>query len=136
VVEIDMRGPIEERAEAGSGVATLKEITSAIDLARDDRRVSGIAVRMGDANWWPAVVEEIGAHIRAFGKSGKGSICFYDDEDDDLRVDRLASACEKKVGEGAWNDDDIEGFFDGRLGEDNWYPIEMGEYLRKARGGS
>ncbi|MFZ0821721.1 MAG: hypothetical protein WAM91_16770 [Candidatus Acidiferrales bacterium] len=134
VVEIDMRGPIEERAQAGSSGATMQEITSAIDAARDDRRVGGLLLEIGDANGRPAVLEEIAAHVRAFGKSGKASICFYDEEDDDVRAERLASACYKKLGEGPGTDDDVEEFFNERLGEDNWSRIEMGEYLRKARG--
>jgi hypothetical protein len=133
VVEIDMSESVEEQAKAGSGGATVHEITDAIDLARDDRHVGGIVVKMGDANGRPAALKEIGAHIAAFRKTGKGSICFYDDEDDDLRAETLASACEQKLGQGAGNDDEIEGFFDVRLGDDNWYPIEMGEYLRRVR---
>jgi hypothetical protein len=135
VVEIDVRVPVEESA-AGSGGATLHEITDAIDLARDDRHVGGIVVRMGNASGRPAALKEIGAHIAAFRKTGKGSICFYDDEDDDLRAETLASVCEQRLGQGLGNDDEIDGFFDVRLGEDNWYPIGMEEYLRRVRGRS
>ena len=154
VVEIDIRGPIDAQevqpsggasspaaskagtTSTGGGGPTLREVTAAIDEARDDRRVGGIVVQMGDANWYPAVVEEIGAHIAAFRRSGKPSICFYDEEDDAVRPGNLASECDKKVGQGPWDVDEIEELFDARLGEDNWFPIEFREYLRKSRGGS
>jgi hypothetical protein len=146
VLEIRLNRAIEDqRAAAASSKipadptsenVSLNELLTAIDAARDDRRVGGIVVRVGDANGWPGVLAEIGAHIRAFRKSGKPSICFYDEEDDDVRAETLASACEKRVGEGPGNDVDIDVYFNVRLGEDNWFPIEMGEYLKKTRGGS
>ncbi len=145
VVEIDMSGAIEEGGSAGGiaeaggnsrgGGASVRELVTAIDAARDDRHIGGLVLKIGDANGRPAALKEIGAHVLAFHKSGKPLICSLDEEDDDNRVNAIAVACDKRIGEGPDVDDDVEEFFNERLGEDNWSRIDMWEYLKKTRGG-
>lgn len=101
VLEIDLSGDIEEqRPESTSSlladnILVLHELTDAVDTARDDKRISGLVVRIGsvDAGW--AKIGELAAHIEAFRKSGKSSICLLEDDYNDNRAYELAAACDQ-----------------------------------------
>ena len=146
VLEIQLNGAIEEQRPApassqnptisGSDGVTVRELATAVDAARDDQRVSGLVLRIGNVNASPASVEELAARIAAFRKSGKGAICLLDDEHDDSRANAIASWCDEKPGERVSSEGEVEEFFDNRLGEDNWSPIELLEYLKQVRQGS
>ncbi len=148
VLQIDLSGAMSEqrRISTSSLIPTLsasdsiteRELAAAIDAARDDRRVGALVLRIGDVDARPDKLEEIAAniatHLAAFRKSGKPTICFLADEDD-IRANTIAAACDKRLGESVSTDEDIDDFFDNKFGEDNWFPIELRDYLKRVRNG-
>src|SRR5580704_4895748 len=80
VLEIDLTGQIEEQRPASASsllsgdILVLHELTDALDAARDDKRVAGLIVRIGDVDAGWAKIQELSAHIAAFKKSGKPSV--------------------------------------------------------------
>src|SRR5580704_3140788 len=80
VLELDLTGQIEEQRPASASsllsgdILVLHELTDAVDAARDDKRVAGLVVRIGDVDAGWAKIQELSAHIAAFKKSGKPSV--------------------------------------------------------------
>jgi protease-4 len=105
VLEIDLTGQIEEqRPESASSVVSglfsgdilvLHELTDAVDAARDDKRVAGLIVRIGDVGAGWAKIQELSEHIAAFRKSGKPSLCLLEEDYNDNRAYNIASACDQ-----------------------------------------
>ncbi len=150
VLEIDMSGTIEEQRTVSDASVmptgfvndgiTISELTRAIDAAREDRRVSGLVLRIGELEASGGKLDEVAAqiatHLAAFRKSGKATVCLFADEDDDNRGNAIAAACDQRISESLNTDEDVVDFFDNKFGEDNWFPIEVSDYLNRARGGS
>lgn len=83
VLVIDAAGEINEQrpfdlvsALNGNTIPVLHDYVDAIDSAAQDSRVSGIVVRVAPLETGWAKLEEIHAHLIAFQKSGKPSICY------------------------------------------------------------
>lgn len=99
---LNLSGPIVEQRPPnvsafffGAQPAALHEIDDAIDQARSDSRIRGLAVRIApiDTGW--AKAEEIHQHLLDFRKSGKPSICYlgYDDEENEEYY--VATGCDQ-----------------------------------------
>jgi protease-4 len=101
VLEIDLTGQIEEQRPASASsllsgdILVLHELTDALDSARDDKRVAGLVVRIGDVDAGWAKIQELSEHIAAFRKSGKPSICLLEEDFNDNRAYNIASACDQ-----------------------------------------
>jgi protease-4 len=102
VLLVELSGPIEEQKPQGifaqlfgSKVTVLHDVTDAIDAAREDNKIAGLVVKITtpDAGW--AKLQEIRAHLLAFRKSNKPSVCYLHS---DLVMNRqyyLATACDQ-----------------------------------------
>ncbi|MBI3662500.1 MAG: S49 family peptidase, partial [Acidobacteria bacterium] len=102
VLLVDLSGPIEEQKPQGifaqlfgGKVTVLHDVTDAIDTARNDDKIAGLVVKITtpDAGW--AKLQEIRAHLLAFRKSNKPSVCYLHS---DLVMNRqyyLATACDQ-----------------------------------------
>jgi protease-4 len=105
VLELDLTGQIEEQRPASASslvsgvfsgdILVLHELTDAVDAARDDKRVAGLIVRIGDVDAGWAKIQELSAHIAAFKKSGKPSICLLEEDFNDNRAYNIAAACDQ-----------------------------------------
>ncbi len=101
VLEIDLDGQIEEQRPASASsilsgdILVLHELTDAVDSARDDKRVAGLIVRIGDVDAGWAKIQELSAHIEAFRKSGKPSVCLLEEDYNDNRAYNIATACDQ-----------------------------------------
>jgi hypothetical protein len=149
VVEINLTREMEgERVVSGASVIPANSMSDAIsesdsekaiDAARDDKRVSGLVLRIGGEGAFASMskmagrynLEGLAAHISAFRKSGKPAVCIAGYEGDD-GANILARACDKMIGESVSRDEDVDDYFDARFGEDNWSGIEVREYLKRA----
>lgn len=105
VLELDLAGQIEEQRPASASsvvsgllsgdILVLHELTDAVDSARDDKRVAGLVVRIGDVDAGWAKIQELSAHIAAFKKSGKPSVCLLEEDYNDNRAYDIATACDQ-----------------------------------------
>jgi protease IV len=99
VLEIDLDGAIDEQRPTSTAsilsgdTMVMHEITDAIDAARDDKRVSGLVVRIGDVEAGWAKIQELDARLAAFNKSGKTSLCLLEEDYNDNPSYAIASAC-------------------------------------------
>jgi protease-4 len=102
VLVIDANGEIDEQRQpsilgalTGAAVPVMHDYVDAIDSASSDPRIKGLVVRIGplDTGW--AKLEEIRAHLLAFQKSGKPSICYLGYDGIGNREYYLASACQQ-----------------------------------------
>jgi len=102
VLVVELSGPIAEQKPQGifaqlfgGRVTVLHDVTDAIDAAREDGKIAGLVVKITtpDAGW--AKLQEIRAHLLAFRKSNKPSVCYLHS---DLVMNRqyyLATACDQ-----------------------------------------
>ena len=102
VLLVELSGPIEEQKPQGifaqlfgPKVTVLHDITDAIDTAREDDKIAGLVVKITSPSAGWAKLQEIRAHILAFRKSNKPSVCYLHG---DLIMNRqyyLATACDQ-----------------------------------------
>jgi protease IV len=102
VLVIDAAGAIEEQrvsniftALSGNTTPVLHDYLDAIDSARTDSRITGIIVRVAPLETGWGKLEEIHAHLLAFRKSGKPSICYLGYDGVGNPEYYLASACKE-----------------------------------------
>jgi protease-4 len=102
VLVLDAEGEIEEQrpndffsAFSAHPVPVLHDFTDAIDAARTDSRITGIAVRVAPLETGWGKLEEIRAHLLDFRKSGKPSVCYLGYDGIGNREYYLASACQQ-----------------------------------------
>jgi hypothetical protein len=150
VLEINLSGEMEGQrgvsgasvipANSSSDAVTESDLARAIDAARDDKRVGGLVLRIGNAGVGGSehvatdISWELAAHIAAFRKSGRAAVCVGAEEDGD-GVGVIAAACDLWLSKGVITDEDVDDYFDTKFGEDNWSAIEVRDYLKKARRG-
>ncbi len=102
VLLVELNGPIEEQKPQGifaqlfgSRVTVLHDITDAIDTAKNDDKIAGLVVKITSPEMGWAKIQEVRAHILAFRKSNKPSVCYLHG---DLVMNRqyyLATACDQ-----------------------------------------
>ena len=102
VLVIDAAGAIEEQrsmdffsAISGNSTPVLHDYIDAIDSARTDSRITGIVIRVAPLETGWGKLEEIHAHLLAFRKSGKPSICYLGYDGVGNPEYYLASACKE-----------------------------------------
>lgn len=102
VLVIDATGAIEEQrsmdffsALSGNSTPVLHDYIDAIDSARTDSHITGIIVRVAPLETGWGKLEEIHAHLLAFRKSGKPSICYLGYDGIGNPEYYLASACKE-----------------------------------------
>ena len=92
---VEQRPPDVSTLFLGAQPLVLHEIDDAIDQARTDSRIRGLAVRIApmDVGW--AKLEEIHQHLLDFRTSGKPSICYlgYDGEENEEYY--VATGCDQ-----------------------------------------
>ncbi|HXZ13588.1 MAG TPA: signal peptide peptidase SppA [Candidatus Sulfotelmatobacter sp.] len=94
--EINEQRPVEFFDFLGEGPApALHDYVDAIDAARTDARISGIVLRIAPLQTGWAKLEEIRAHLMAFRKSGKPSLCYLGYDGIGNPEYYLASACQQ-----------------------------------------
>ncbi len=102
VLMVELNGPIEEQKPQGifaqlfgSKVTVLHDVTDAIDTAKNDDKIVGLVVKITTPDMGWAKIQEVRAHILAFRKSNKPSVCYLHS---DLVMNRqyyLATACDQ-----------------------------------------
>jgi protease-4 len=102
VLVIDADGEINEQRQpdffsafGGLTVPVLHDFVDGIDAARTDARVVGLVVRIAPLQTGWGKLEEIRAHLLAFRKSGKPSICYLGYDGIGNAEYYLASACQQ-----------------------------------------
>lgn len=121
-------------ANSSSDAMNERDLERAIDTARDDKRVVGLMLRIGEANRDMQMVKEIAARLAAFRTAGKTVVCAAIDEDGD-GANILVAACDKRISESVSMDEGADDYFDAKFGEDNWSAIEVREYLKRVKHG-
>ncbi len=83
VLFLDLNRPIEEKPRVGllprRRGPTLTEIVMALDRAKDDPRIVGVAAEIGTGSFSIAQAQEIGAALSAFRATGKPTYAFAED---------------------------------------------------------
>lgn len=85
VLELDLRGPLPERASSspldlafrGTG-PTLRDVTDALDRAASDGRVAGVVARLGAGGLGLATTQELRDAVARFRASGKPALAWAD----------------------------------------------------------
>lgn len=101
VLVLEVEGAIEEQRPVGGqpvavpSATLLHDLTDAIDTARDDRRITGLVVKIAPlaAGW--GKVQELRAHLLEFRKSNKPNICYLGEDYTGNREYYLATACDQ-----------------------------------------
>jgi len=102
VLVVELSGGIEEQKPAGTSgqlfgadVTLLHNLLDAIDTAKDDKRITGLVLRINPLGAGWAKVRELRDRVLEFRKSKKPTICYLNGDMLDNRQYYLATACEQ-----------------------------------------
>jgi len=102
ILVMDVEGQIDEQSSfnfpgalVGETTPVLHDYLDAIDSAASDSRITGLVLRIAPLETGWSKLEEMRAHLLAFQKSGKPSICYLGYDGVGNPEYYLASACDK-----------------------------------------